>query len=97
MTMATANAFGASVDLVQDRDVGLYLVIGSGEAPTVVRSNQGRVVTALGDGRLLAVMTFPSSAAVQRHHAIDLCGPVTVDAHRFNSFMNAVGLHDPPP
>jgi len=96
MTMETANAFGASVDLVQNRDVGLYLVIGSEEAPTVVRSNQGRVVTTLGDGRFLAVMTFPSSAAVQQHHEINLCGPVTVDAHRFNSFVSAVGLQDPP-
>ena len=92
----TADAFGASVSMRQDTSAGLYLVIGTPSVPTIVRSNQGRVVTTLGDGRYLAVMTLEASSATQRHHEVRLCGPVTVDAQRFNAFLNAVGVQAPP-
>ena len=93
----TASVFGASVATTRDNSVGLHLVIGDGdEVHSVVASKRGRIITDLGGGRCLALMRFFDAAAVQRHRAIRLCGPVAVDADRFNSFLGSVGMHDPP-
>jgi anti-sigma factor RsiW len=76
----------------------LFFVLGRGGPPdAAVRAANGQVVTRLPDQRrVLAVAPLDAYAALSRHPAVALAGPVSIDAKRFGSFAKLVGLDASP-
>lgn len=96
LSSGTADAFGAKVQVPGDQE-GLYLVVAqAGELPTLLSEVRGRPVVALGDRRVLALMTLAASSTLSRHPDVGLCGPVSVDPGRFHAFVETIGLNRPP-
>lgn len=95
---ATARTFGADVSLGMEGR-SLFFILGRGGPPdAAVRSAGGQVVTRLPDQRrVLAVAPLDAYAALSRHPAVALAGPVSIDEKRFGSFAKLVGLDDASP
>jgi hypothetical protein len=94
---ATARTFGAEVSLGMEGR-SLFFVLGrDGPPDAAVRAAGGQVVTRLPDPRrVLAVAPLDAYSGLNRHPAIALAGPVSIDANRFGSFAKLVGLDASP-
>ena len=93
----TARTFGANVSMgLEGRS--LFFILGRGGPPDVaVRAAGGQVVTRLPDPRrILAVVPLDAYSGLSRHPAVELAGPVSIDAARFGSFAKLVGLDAAP-
>lgn len=76
----------------------LFFVLGRDGAPdAAVRAAGGQVVIRLPDQRrVLAVAPVDAYEGLSRHPAVELAGPVSIDAERFGRFATLVGLDASP-
>ncbi len=88
------EAFAADVS-VATADVGLYLVVASGDGEEMYRALDavGAAIAArISAHRVLAVMRYPSFEVLRGERAIGLVGPVNLDPARFELFQRLIGL-----
>jgi hypothetical protein len=93
-----ARVFDADVSITAV-DRALYLIVGAhgahaSPAAAVVRAG-GAVAADLGEGRLLATLSFPGFSQLRRDTDIARAGPVTIDSQRFAMFMRILGFSEP--
>jgi hypothetical protein len=89
---AIARAFGAEVR-TELSGAGTFLVVGQAASPAgLVRGAGGQVLVAFDDRRLLAVLPVQAGLGLQRHPAIALCGPVSVDLPRLLAMLGQAPL-----
>jgi hypothetical protein len=80
--------------MTADRRPGLFFVIGrSGSPREAIMTLGGEVVTQLPDERrVLALLPQVGYLSLQAHPEIELAGPVSIDAERFERFARLAGL-----
>ena len=92
-----AEAFGARISLPMEGR-SLFFVVGrDGPPDAAIRGLGGVVVTRLPDPRrVLAIAELAALSALRQHPALQIAGPVSIDAERFGRFAQLVGLDDSP-
>jgi hypothetical protein len=88
-----AEAFEAKIDTREDGNALFYVVARTGAPDAAVRSVGGEVVSRLASSReALALAPLSAHSTLRSHPDLELAGPVTVDAERFQRFVSLIGM-----
>ncbi len=91
MRHAMADSFGARIETRAGDGVALCLVIGDTEPMAAIAAVEGKPVSLLGNGRVLALIRLDSLPALRQQIAVRHAGPVNVDRNRLAAFARLTG------
>ena len=97
MAQSMAESFGARIATRTSQGTALCLVIGDAAPLAAIAAVEGKFVSSLGHGRVLALVNLERLAALRQHGSVRHAGPVNIDRTRLEAFARMTGNPLPGP
>ena len=91
MAQSMADNFGARVETRTSEGIALCLVIGESAPLAAIAAVEGKPVSSLGNGRVLALVSLDRLPILRQQPSVRHAGPVNVDRSRLAAFARMTG------
>jgi hypothetical protein len=91
MAQSMADSFGARIETRTSEGTALCLVIGDPAPLAAIAAVEGKPVSALGSGRVLALVRLDRLPTLRQQPSVRHAGPVNVDRERLAAFARLTG------
>ncbi len=86
-----AERFGARIETRVGDSIALCLVVGATTPLHAIAAVDGKAVSGLGNGRVLALIELNRLGTLRQHPSVRHAGPVNVDRARLSAFAQITG------